>query len=326
MALNLYANNASNTLNGAITNVATSITLNDASEFDAIGAGEQYYITVTDGTNIEIMLATALSTNTFTVIRGQQGTSNVAFADGSLVEQRVTAGDLDNFVQMAETGAIDFGGATSLEIPNGAAPTVNAAGEIAVDTTITDYTGMIKYYDGTEELVVAGMPTANLSTTDRSFIKYNASNNELEMGLVDFIGFSATRPTTQSISTATSTKIQLDTEQYDTEGDFDSTTNYRHTPSLAGKWLYLGLCSTTLSDQRLLFTDIYKNGIAAASGTQYVSAAGSGAVIMQNTVVLEMNGSTDYVELYMYHNEGSSVNTLTGASSCKLVGVYLGDS
>jgi hypothetical protein len=32
-------------------------------------------------------------------------------------------------------GTIDFGGATSLEIPNGTGPTVNATGEIALDTT-----------------------------------------------------------------------------------------------------------------------------------------------------------------------------------------------
>lgn len=78
------------------------------------------------------------------------------------------------------TGVYDFGGATSLEIPNGAAPTVNAAGEIAVDTTITDYTGMIKYHDGTEELTVLAVPTANLSTTDGEVVAYNATNNELE--------------------------------------------------------------------------------------------------------------------------------------------------
>ena len=33
------------------------------------------------------------------------------------------------------TGVNDFGGATSLEVPNGASPTVDAAGEVAVDTT-----------------------------------------------------------------------------------------------------------------------------------------------------------------------------------------------
>lgn len=79
------------------------------------------------------------------------------------------------------TGVYDFGGATSLEIPNGAAPTVNAAGEIAVDTTITDHTGLIKYHDGTEELTVIALPTANLTTTDGDVVAYNATNNEFEM-------------------------------------------------------------------------------------------------------------------------------------------------
>lgn len=79
------------------------------------------------------------------------------------------------------TGVHDFGGATSLEIPNSATPTVDAAGEIAVDTTIADHTGLIKYHDGTEELTVVGMPTANLTTTDGHTIKYNASNDEFEM-------------------------------------------------------------------------------------------------------------------------------------------------
>lgn len=79
------------------------------------------------------------------------------------------------------TGVYDFGGATSFEIPNGAAPTVNAAGEVAVDTTITDHTGLIKYHDGVEELTVIAIPTGNLTTTDAHVIAYNATNNEFEM-------------------------------------------------------------------------------------------------------------------------------------------------
>jgi len=79
------------------------------------------------------------------------------------------------------TGVHDFGGAGSLEIPNSATPTVDAAGEIAVDTTITDHTGLIKYHDGVEELVVVAMPTANLISTDAYVVAYNAADNEFEM-------------------------------------------------------------------------------------------------------------------------------------------------
>ncbi len=46
------------------------------------------------------------------------------------------------------TGAIDAGGATSFEVPNGAGgTTVNAAGEVCVDTTSDTF----NFYDGTEE-------------------------------------------------------------------------------------------------------------------------------------------------------------------------------
>lgn len=43
--------------------------------------------------------------------------------------------DLAAWAAISPTGALDFGGSTSLEVPNGASPTVDAAGEVAVDTT-----------------------------------------------------------------------------------------------------------------------------------------------------------------------------------------------
>lgn len=48
-------------------------------------------------------------------------------------------------------GAVDAGGATSVEIPNGTAPTVDAAGEVAVDTT----DGQLVWYDGTAKRVAS---------------------------------------------------------------------------------------------------------------------------------------------------------------------------
>lgn len=49
------------------------------------------------------------------------------------------------------TGVIDFGGATSLETPNGAGgTTVNAAGEVTVDTSSASF----NFYDGTAERVL----------------------------------------------------------------------------------------------------------------------------------------------------------------------------
>lgn len=83
----------------------------------------------------------------------------------------------------AWTGAHDFGGATSLEIPNGAAPVVNATGEIALDTSVADWShGIVKYYDGTEELALVALPIAELTTpTDGYVVAYNAANDEFEL-------------------------------------------------------------------------------------------------------------------------------------------------
>ena len=47
------------------------------------------------------------------------------------------------------TGAWDFGGATSVEIPNGTGPTVDAAGEIAIDTT----SDQLVYYGGAKRVL-----------------------------------------------------------------------------------------------------------------------------------------------------------------------------
>jgi hypothetical protein len=80
------------------------------------------------------------------------------------------------------TGATDFGGATSLELPNSAAPTVNADGEIAVDTTVADFShGIVKVYAG-EEIALVALPIAELTTpTDGHVVAYNATNDEFEL-------------------------------------------------------------------------------------------------------------------------------------------------
>lgn len=87
----LYANNLSTTLDGAITDVATTMTLTDVSDFPAVGSGDTAQITITDGTNTEIVTATAISGSVVTITRGQEGTSGTAFADLDTVELRETA-------------------------------------------------------------------------------------------------------------------------------------------------------------------------------------------------------------------------------------------
>jgi len=76
------------------------------------------------------------------------------------------------------SGAHDFGGATSLEIPNSAAPVTDAAGEIALDTSITDHQPLLQYFDGTKNMSVIAIDTAELPALDNEIIKYDAATDK----------------------------------------------------------------------------------------------------------------------------------------------------
>ena len=108
------------------------------------------------------------------------------------------------------TGAYDFGGATTFEIPNSAAPTLNATGQIAVDTTVTDFTnGLLKYYSTAEYGVVA-MPIASFSAPTNGYVvAYNSTNDAFELVAQSGGGGGITIGTT-TITSGTDTRILFD--------------------------------------------------------------------------------------------------------------------
>lgn len=89
MAVESYANDATTTLNGSITAVATTITVTSATGFPSSG---QYRITIND----EIMLVTAgHGTTSWTVTRAQEGTTGAVHSSGAAVEHRLTKAALE---------------------------------------------------------------------------------------------------------------------------------------------------------------------------------------------------------------------------------------
>ena len=88
----VFTNNAETTLAAAISSTsATSISVTSSSTFPTVGAGEYFYATVTDGTNLEIVKITAVSGTTWTVVRASDNTTARTFANGSTVQLRTTA-------------------------------------------------------------------------------------------------------------------------------------------------------------------------------------------------------------------------------------------
>ena len=122
--------------------------------------------------------------------------------------------------------------------------------------------------------------------------------------------FSAYANATQSISNATFTKIQFQTKEFDTNSNFDSTTNYRFTPTVAGYYFISGTINfngTLATSQNLI--SIYKNGSEFKRGGQVLTNAANNATGITVTALIQFNGSTDYVEIYGYQANGISVNT-----------------
>jgi len=131
----VFKNNAATTLNGAITNSATSITVTSGAVFPAISGSQWFYATITQAgaeTSWEIVKVTAVSGNTLTVVRGQQGTSGAAWANLDKIELRLTASDtgLAQVVpeEFALTGDISPSQITATQ--NDYAPTGNATATI----------------------------------------------------------------------------------------------------------------------------------------------------------------------------------------------------
>lgn len=91
----LLTNNATSSLASSITNVATSMTVaaGQGAKFPNPGIREYFYVTLSDiaGVNIEIVKVTTRATDVFTIVRGQDGTTGIAFNASDTVELRPIA-------------------------------------------------------------------------------------------------------------------------------------------------------------------------------------------------------------------------------------------
>ena len=120
--------------------------------------------------------------------------------------------------------------------------------------------------------------------------------------------FSAVRGTSnQTITAATYVKVQFNSEEFDTNNNYDSTTNYRFTPTVAGYYqVNLTIYSTT-SLAANVYSYIYKNGSIFKYGSAYPTGSGGTAFSSVASALIYMNGSTDYLEGYYYASQTATV-------------------
>ena len=126
--------------------------------------------------------------------------------------------------------------------------------------------------------------------------------------ITDAPAFSAKLSSNQTISAGTWTKAQFDTEQFDTNSNYDNATNYRFTPTVAGYYLInVNIRWTGMSGSTNLMGSVYKNGTRAAILQQQHAQTPDSSATGAN--LLYLNGSTDYVECYVYTANGDDLIT-----------------
>mgnify|MGYP003120659239 CR=1 FL=1 len=136
--------------------------------------------------------------------------------------------------------------------------------------------------------------------------------------------FQAIMSSTQSFSNNTYTKASLATEVFDTNSNYD-TSNYRFTPTTAGKYYVHFQWGSGGGSPRAMFASIYKNGSVFSEGKLFMTAADDKLddFVPQTSKIIEMNGSSDYVEFYVKQVGGTqsigSDNYITFAEAYKII-------
>jgi len=159
--------------------------------------------------------------------------------------------------------------------------------------------------------LTTALPVASGGTGGTSFSAAGLSNTP---------SFSVKLSANQTISNASDTKITLDTENWDTDSAFAS--NKFTCPSGgAGKYLFVFSARTDLAIDTQAYCYVFKNGSQILEST-------TGTVKPNATCTAHMTGSvivdlavSDYIELYIYQNSGSS--QLAYANYCALMGERL---
>lgn len=116
--------------------------------------------------------------------------------------------------------------------------------------------------------------------------------------------------TDQAVANTTFTKAEYNTEQYDPDSVYDLAT-FRYQPNVAGQYLLNAAVKwLDVTDQGQFLVAIYRNGAEIKRGHNTASGASTSGAHVSAT--LQMNGTSDYLEVFVWHSFGVSKNVQVG--------------
>ena len=155
-----------------------------------------------------------------------------------------------------------------------------------------------------------GNPRVSIPTGTATATIPNATGTVMVSG--NMPAFSAYASGNQNgLTSGTYVKAVFNTKIFDTNNNYDNTTNYRFTPTVAGYYqvnISYYLNGTGLIGQ----ANIYKTGYLY-QGTQYTNTTTTTSCIISISTIIYLNGSTDYIEGYVYGSTTAGTWQIQGA-------------
>lgn len=133
--------------------------------------------------------------------------------------------------------------------------------------------------------------------------------------------FQAVSTVNQSIPNAAFTKVVLNSEVFDSDNYYDAP-NSKFQPLVAGYYAIkaeLAIDFSAAVGAAFFIPAVYKNGVEYSRGLlQYTGTAG--VYTQYVDTVVQMNGTTDFIELFVFQNTGAARNILFGSTTTFVTG------
>ncbi|MCK5616743.1 hypothetical protein KAR91_83550, partial [Candidatus Pacearchaeota archaeon] len=246
-------------------------------------------LTVRQGSSFAIFTITGLTDNSgWTQLAVTYVTGSGSFADATI-----------SFSGFSRTG--DTGGSVIITEDESSDTTCFPVFVLTATGSVGPKTDAAKYkYDS---------DTGTLRSTE--FVGGGAALTCIKQAARGFQAHSASDRTQNATSEAI---MPLEVESYDTQNEYD-TVAYRYTPTVAGYYLFTLATQNTIAN---FFAEIRKNGTLASEHS---------ATTDNHSVILYMNGSSDYVEPWANNDTGGNIQYFTTSIAperCRFEGMLLG--
>ena len=249
------------------------------------------------------------------------GGSDEVFQENELIV--TTSYTLSTGKSAMSVGPITVNSGVTVTIPSGQRWVILQEYIMSITLNADTSSGLVMTSDTSGEIKLQSAG-ADIATVDSSGITM-ASGKSVSGGEIIQNGGPAFRASINSdlgVSVSTWTKVPFDTEEFDTNSNYDNATNYRFTPTVAGYYQANASVRVNYSGAAgdFVWVRIYKNG-TAYNGHYNRDANGQPYGSVNVSDLVYMNGSSDYIEVYFQtnHNTATISNGIESKFSASLV-------